>query len=124
MRFSHVMLRVKDIQKSLNFYQELFDMNVVNEMRLEDCQLYFLADEDGQTQIELTYNDETPSEGYTHGSGFGHLAFEVYFEDFEKRLERCGFRYTYPPTTLENYDMKIAFIEDPDGYSIELVENL
>ena len=82
MRFLHVMLRVKDIEKSLAFYEELFDMTVVNKMRLDDCDLYFLSDEEGETQIELTYNDETPSSGYTHGSGFGHLAFEVYFDDF------------------------------------------
>lgn len=118
------MIRVKDIKKSLKFYTELFGMNLVKEMRLDDCSLYFLADEDGQTQIELTYNDETPKDGYELGKGFGHFAFEVKsFDEFSKKLKDFG-TYTYEPTKLDNYDMEIAFIADPDGYEIELVENL
>ena len=75
MKFLHVMIRVKDINKSLKFYQDLFDMNLVNEMELEDSKLYFLSDEDGQTQIELTYNFDTPKNGYINGDAFGHFAF-------------------------------------------------
>lgn len=125
MKFLHAMIRVKDKDKSLKFYQDLFGMNLVNEMRLEDCSLFFLADEDGQTQIELTYNDETPEEGYMHGNSFGHFAFEVdSMEDFAKKLHAFGGEFTYGPVKLDNYDMKIAFMQDPDGYEIELVENL
>lgn len=122
MKLLHVMIRVKDIEKSLKFYTELFDMKLVNEMRLDDCNLYFLSDEDGQTQIELTYNDETPAEGYNVGNGFGHFAFEVEsFDDFTKKMDKLGIKYSYEPFKLDGYNMTIAFVKDPDGYEIELV---
>lgn len=123
MKFLHVMIRVKNIENSLKFYQELFGLNLVNEMRLDDCSLYFLADEDGQTQIELTYNDKTPENGYEVGAGFGHFAFEVdSFDAFTKQMQDFGYEYLYEPFTLPNYDLKVAFLKDPDGYEIELIE--
>lgn len=123
MKLLHAMIRVKDIQKSLKFYTELFDMNLVKEMRLEDCSLYFLSDQDGQTQIELTHNDKTPEDGYQVGNGFGHFAFGVdSMDEFTKKLQAFGGEYLYEPFTLPNHDLKIAFIKDPDGYEIELIE--
>ena len=124
MKFLHAMIRVSDKEKSLKFYRDVFGLNLVNEMRLPDCDLYFLADEGGQTQIELTVNDETPKEGYDLGSGFGHFAFEVKsMDDFVQELKENGIELTYGPEKLENYDMTIAFLQDPDGYEIELIEN-
>lgn len=123
MKFLHAMIRVKDIQKALKFYTELFDLNLAKEMRLDDCSLYFLADEDGQTQIELTYNDETPENGYEIGSGFGHFAFGVdSIAEFTKKMITLGYEYLYEPFTLEPYGIKIAFLKDPDGYEIEIIE--
>lgn len=123
MKFLHAMIRVKDIEKSLKFYTELFDLNLVNEMRLDDCSLYFLADQDGQTQIELTYNDETPEEGYYLGGGFGHFAFGVdSMSEFTKKMTELNYEYLYEPFKLPNYDMTIAFMRDPDGYEIEIIE--
>ena len=63
MKFLHTMIRVKDIDASLKFYTELLNMKLDKKKRLDDCELYFLNDEDGTCQIELTYNDETPKEG-------------------------------------------------------------
>ena len=123
MKFLHVMIRVKDINKSLKFYQELFDMNLVNEMELEDSKLYFLSDEDGQTQIELTHNFNTPKDGYKNGETFGHFAFSTRnMEDFENKMKEFGINWLVEPFVLENYDMKIAFLKDPDGNEIELIE--
>lgn len=123
MKFLHAMIRVKDIEKSLKFYTELLDMNLVDEKRLDDCTLYFLSDEDGQTQIELTYNDETPKEGYNLGNGFGHFAFGVdSLEEFTKQLKAFGLEYLYEPFKLSAVGSTIAFIKDPDGYEIELIE--
>lgn len=123
MKFLHVMIRVKDINKSLKFYQELFDMNLVNEMKLEDSKLYFLSDEDGQTQIELTYNFDTPKDGYKNGNAFGHFAFSTKnMVDFENKMKKLGISWVVEPFVLENYDMKIAFLKDPDGNEIELIE--
>lgn len=123
MKFLHVMIRVTDINKSLKFYTELFDLNLVNEMRLEDCTLYFLADEDGQTQIELTYNDQTPAEGYKIGEGFGHFAFGVdSMDEFTRKMHDFGIEYLYAPYKLPEHDLHIAFLKDPDGYDIEIIE--
>ena len=123
MKFLHVMIRVKDINNSLKFYQELFDMNLVNEMELEDSKLYFLSDEDGQTQIELTYNFDTPQNGYNHGNAFGHFAFSTKNMDkFGEKMKEFGISWLVEPFILPNYDMKIAFLKDPDGNEIELIE--
>lgn len=117
------MIRVRDIQKSLKFYTELFDLNLVKEKRLSDCNLYFLCDEDGQTQIELTYNDETPAEGYQVGTGFGHFAFGVKsMDEFTKKMHDFGVEYLYEPFKLSAVGSTIAFLTDPDGYEIEIIE--
>ena len=85
MKFLHSMIRVKDIDASLKFYTEVLDMKLVEKKRLEDCWLYFLSDSDNTCQIELTYNDETPEQGYTLGNGFGNFAFKVNsLDDFTK----------------------------------------
>ena len=72
MRFAHVMIRVKNIDESMKFYTELLDLNRTGEVKLDDSTLYYLSDEDGQTQIELTYNNETPEGGYVNGRAFCH----------------------------------------------------
>ena len=68
MKFLHAMIRVKDLEKSMNFYEGLLDLNKTDQVELDDCTLYYLSDEDGQTQIEITYNKETPEEGYKNGN--------------------------------------------------------
>lgn len=123
MKFLHTMIRVKDIEKSLKFYTELFELNVAKEMRLEDCTLYFLSDNEGYTQIELTYNDKTPEDGYEIGTGFGHFAFAVSsMDEFTKNLHAAGYEYLYEPFRLPGHGTHIAFLKDPDGYEIELIE--
>ena len=123
MKLLHTMIRVKDIKKSLDFYTKLFDLTVANEMRLGDCNLTFLSDNHGEVQIELTYNDEIPEGGYDVGTGFGHFAFGVEsMDDFTKKLHSLGYEYLYEPFTLPNHELTIAFVKDPDGYEVELVE--
>ena len=125
MKFLHTMIRVKDIEKSLDFYTKLLDMNIVEKRRLEDCWLYFLEDESKTCQIELTYNDETPEGGYNIGSGFGHFAFAVESMDkFSEKLKQNGYKYLYEPFDLTGKGSKIAFVQDPDGYEIELIEKV
>lgn len=123
MKLLHTMIRVKDIEASLKFYEGLLGLKVAKEMRLEDCKLYFLADGLGEVQIELTQNDETPVGGYDIGTGFGHFAFEVKdFNEFSEKMRVLGYEYLYEPFKLDNYDLTIAFVKDPDGYEIELVQ--
>ncbi len=122
MKFVHVMIRVKDLDKSMRFYTELLDMNRTGEVKLDDCTLYYLSDEDGQTQIELTYNKETPENGYENGNAFGHLAFETNsMEEFSKRMQSMGYEYLYEPYFMPAVNMHIAFLKDPDGNEIEIM---
>ena len=125
MKFLHTMVRVKDIEKSLAFYTDVLNMKLDHKKRLEDCWLYFLTDEENNCQIELTYNDETPEGGYELGSGFGHFAFSVEsLDEFTDKINKLGYSYLYPPFDLNGKDSKIAFINDPDGYEIELIEKV
>lgn len=125
MKLLHTMIRVKDIEKSLLFYKRLFDMDVVKEKRLEDCKLYFLEDKESGFQIELTYNDETPTNGYEIGTGFGHFAFAVESIDkFANKMKEYNYNFLYEPFDLTGKGSKIAFLKDPDGYEIELIEKI
>ena len=125
MKFLHTMIRVKNIDESLKFYTEVLNMKLDHKKRLDDCWLYFLTDESGCTQIELTYNDETPEDGYDIGSGFGHFAFCVEsLDDFTAKINKLGYSYLYSPFDLTGKGSKIAFIKDPDGYEIELIEQV
>lgn len=125
MKLLHTMIRVKNIDESLRFYMELLNMKLNKKKRLDDCWLYFLDDEEGQNQIELTYNDETPDDGYNIGTGFGHFAFSVKsLDEFTKKLHGMGYDYLYEPFDLNGKGTKIAFIKDPDGYEIEMIEKV
>lgn len=124
MKFLHVMIRTKDVDKSLDFYTKLFDMNLVRTIALDDSVLYFLSDEDGQTQIELTANFDVPKDGYTNGDAFGHFAFGVDSMDkFTEKLHSLGYEYLYEPFYMREAGSKIAFIKDPDNNEIEIIED-
>lgn len=124
-RFLHTMIRVGDLQRSVNFYTKMLGME---ELRRRDVPegKYTLAfvgygDEDSNTVIELTYNYGT--ERYDHGSAFGHLAIGV--PDVAatcERLRAAGTKITREPGPVKFGTTVIAFIEDPDGYKIELIE--
>ena len=125
MKLLHTMIRVRDIEASLKFYTELLNMTVAEKKRLDDCWLYFLSDEENTCQIELTFNDETPVDGYQLGSGFGHFAFSINsFKEFSEKMNGLGYKYFYEPFDLTGKGSMIAFIQDPDGYEIELIERV
>ncbi len=125
MKLLHTMIRVKDAEKSLKFYTEVLNMKLDHKKRLEDCWLYFLNDEEGSVQLELTANDETPEEGYNLGNGFGHLAFSVdSLDKFSEKIHSLGYEYLYEPFDLNGKGSRIAFLKDPDGYEIEMIEKV
>lgn len=122
MKFLHAMIRVKNIDESMKFYTELLDLNRTGEVKLDDCVLYYLSDEDGQTQIEITYNNETPKNGYENGNAFGHFAFEAKsMEEFTAKMEKFCYKYLYEPFFMPEVNMYVAFLKDPDGNEIEIM---
>ena len=122
MKFVHAMIRVQNLEKSMEFYTGLLDMNKTGEVKLDDCTLYYLSDEDGQTQLELTYNNETPEGGYANGNAFGHFAFETdKMNDFTEKMNKYGYKYLYEPFFLPEINMYIAFLKDPDENEIEIL---
>ncbi len=130
MKFLHTMIRVKNIEESLKFYRDFLGLKLIQKKSLEDCDLYFLGEDENSCQIELTYNYETPQDGYTNGSGFGHFAFAVSsIEETTKLINEMGYKYLYEPFELPLKDNQgniskktIAFIKDPDGNEIELIK--
>ena len=119
------MIRVKDVDKSMDFYTKVLNMKFDHKKRLDDCWLYFLTDEENTCQIELTQNDDTPENGYENGTCFGHFAFAVEsLEEFTKKLHDAGYEYLYEPFDLNGKGSKIAFVKDPDGNEIELIERV
>lgn len=123
MKFLHAMIRVNNLDESMKFYKELLGLKLLKELRLDDCTLYYLGNHLGETQIELTYNDNTPTEGYRNGDAFGHFAFGTdSFDEFNKRMKTLNYKYLYEPFILDNAGSKIAFVKDPDGNEIEIIE--
>jgi len=123
MKFSHTMIRVKDIEKSLRFYTDVMGLKLVRTMELPAATLYFLTDDVGCCSIELTYNHELPEGGYSHGNYFGHLAFDTEsIDEFTEKLTKFGMDYKRPPFNIKPEGPRIAFLEDPDGFAIEIIE--
>lgn len=125
MKFLHAMIRVADLDESMRFYNELIGLKPSRTLRLEDSTLYYLIDEKTGVEIELTLNDETPEEGYTSGSAFGHFAFEVDDMDaLSQKVENLGYEWVYEPFCMDEAGINVAFISDPDGNMIEFIEKI
>ncbi len=125
MKILHAMIRVKDIDASMKFYTELLGLEKTHEIKLEDSILHFLKDKDSDFEIELTQNFDIPENGYQNGNAFGHFAVETKnMNEFDKKIKNLGYEYLYEPFILEEASSKIAFIKDPDGNEIEVIEKL
>lgn len=125
MRFLHTMLRVGNLQRSIDFYTKVLGMRVLRQRDVPDGK-YTLAfvgygDESDSTVLELTYNYGT--EKYDLGTAFGHLAIQV--ADAAKTCEAvraAGGKVTREAGPVKFGTTVIAFVEDPDGYKIEFIE--
>lgn len=124
-RMLHTMIRVRDLDASLRFYCEHLGMQLLRRTDYPDGQftLAFVGygPEESNTVIELTHN-WGHAEPYAIGNGFGHLALGV--ADVYRTCEQlaaAGVKITRPAGPMKHGKTVIAFIEDPDGYKIELV---
>jgi len=125
MRLLHTMIRVGNLEKSLTFYTTVLDMRLLRQQDYPGGRftLAFVGygDESETSVIELTHNWETSS--YDPGNGFGHLAIGV--DDIEgvcRNIKIAGGKVTREPGPMKHGSTIIAFVEDPDGYQIELIQ--
>ena len=126
MRYLHTMIRVRDLKTSIAFYRDGLGMKLLRQRDYEGGRftLAFLGYEDNPQapQIELTHNwdQETP---YQLGDGWGHIALGV--DDIHTlcaHLETSGARVVRQPGPMKHGTTVIAFVRDPDDYSIELIQ--
>jgi lactoylglutathione lyase len=120
----HTMIRVLDLDRSIDFYQCAFGLDVANRFDFDGFALVYLRNEENDFEIELTWN-EGQEEAYTHGDGYGHVAMCV--DDCKaehERFEQEGLR----PNPVKEFHRdgalmaRFFFVQDPDGYKIEVLE--
>ncbi|HUA52164.1 MAG TPA: lactoylglutathione lyase [Candidatus Sulfotelmatobacter sp.] len=124
-RMLHTMIRVHDLEKSIKFYTELLGMKLLRRTDYPEGKFTNVfvgyGDEATHAVLELTYNwDHAP---YNLGDGYGHVALgvpDVYAAC--DRLAKAGAKIPRPAGPMKHGKTVIAFVEDPDGYKIELVQ--
>ena len=125
MRILHTMIRVGDLKRSLHFYTEVLGMKLLRSKdyeggRFTNAFVGYGPESEGAV-LELTHNWDTDS--YDVGTGFGHVALGV--SDIYATVERiraAGGKVTREPGPMKHGTTVIAFVADPDGYKIELIE--
>ena len=125
MRILHTMLRVNDLKESIDYYQNIFGMKILRKKDYPEGKfsLAFMGygDEMSNTVIELTHNWDKNK--YDHGQAFGHIAIEV--DDIYKTCEDIknkGGNVVREAGPMMGSKLLLAFIEDPNGYKIELIQ--
>ena len=125
MRMLHTMIRVGDLDRSIQFYTEVLGMRLLRRKDYPGGRftLAFVGygEEDSNTVLELTHNWDT--ESYDLGDGFGHIALAV--EDAAAACDEIrsrGGRVVREAGPMKHGTTVIAFVEDPDGYKVELIE--
>ena len=127
MQLLHTMLRVGDLQRSIDFYTNTIGMDLLRTTERPD-QKYTLAfvgfgggNRNGEAEIELTYNYGVSD--YDLGTAYGHIALGVDdVADTCERIRAAGGNVTREPGPVKGGTTVIAFVEDPDGYKVELIE--
>ena len=129
-RVLHAMIRVADLDRSLRFYRDLLGMKVLSRHDVPQGKfsIVFLSLSGNYNEcgaIELTYNWEAPvnQDGYSHGTGYGHIAIGVpNVPAMCALLDAGGVEVTVQPKVLFAGGPSLAFVKDPDGYNIELIQ--
>ena len=125
MRILHTMLRVGDLQRSIDFYTRVLGMNLIRQRDNEEYR-YTLAfvgygSEEDNALLELTYNWDTNE--YDLGTGYGHIAIgadDIYTTC--EAIKAAGGIVSREPGPVKGGTTHIAFVKDPDNYSIELIQ--
>ena len=119
MKLAHTMIRVKDLEATLDFYKNFVGLKELRRKPIGDeATLVFLSDGEGGCFLELTHNHGQSD--YTLGDQFGHLAFST--DDLEvvvEEVERRGWWYRRSRPEL---DSKYIFVKDPNGYDVEILK--
>ncbi len=125
MRLLHTMLRVNDLDESLRFYTELLGMKLLRRTDYESGRftLAFVGygDESSTAVLELTHNWDTSQ--YDPGNGYGHIAIgaaDIY--SVCEEIRKKGGKIVREPGPMKHGTTVIAFVEDPNGYKIELIQ--
>lgn len=125
MKYLHTMIRVNNLEESIKFYSEILGMNLISKDDYPDGKFTLAFLSYGKSKddpcIELTYNYGKDS--YQLGDAFGHIALGT--EDIKatcERVRKAGAKITREPGPMKHGTTVIAFIEDPNGYKIELIE--
>ena len=120
----HSMIRVLELQRSLDFYKKGFDLDIANQVDFEGFSLIYLSNQECSYELELTVNNS--QEGpYDLGNGYGHMAFTT--DDLDGEHAKMKANGLEPKDIVDFYNgddpvARFFFINDPDGYSIEVIE--
>ena len=123
LKFIHAMIRVSDLQRSLNFYQRALGLKETHRLEFEDFTLVYLRDINSGAEVELTWNKGVAA--YDLGNAYGHLAFVT--DDLDA-LHATLTGLEVAPTPIKEFKRdgillaRFFFIQDPDGYKIELLQ--
>ena len=125
-KYLHTMMRVNDLDESINFYSKFFGMKLLRKSDYPDGKftLAFLGygDEENNTVLELTHNWDQ-EEKYNLGNAWGHIAIGVEnIYEFCRELEENNVNVTRKPGPMKHGNTVIAFLLDPNGYQIELIQ--
>ena len=125
MKYLHTMIRVNNLEESIEFYTRALGMNLISKSDYPEGEFTLAFLGHGKTKedpcIELTYNYGKHS--YELGNAFGHIAFGT--EDIKSTCDKVtemGYKVVREPGPMKHGSTVIAFIEDPNGYKIELIE--
>ncbi|MGE4481146.1 VOC family protein [Acidocella sp.] len=124
-KFIHTMIRVYDLEKSIKFYRDVFALDISYRLDFPDFSLVYLRDQESGQELELTLN-RGRTIPYTHGDGYGHIAFCVEDVALEhERFKKLGIN----PGEIKAFHAddgaliaRYFFVQDPDGYKIEVLE--
>lgn len=119
----HTMIRVSDLDASIEFYRKAFDLSEKHRLDFPDFTLVYLGNDESPAEIELTFN-KNQREPYEHGTAYGHVAFSVeHLEAAHAAIQASGMQPTPLKQLAQNgHVARFFFVTDPDGYKIEVLQ--